>query len=133
MDTDSPLDPDQISTLTTINNIFAGLSFIGCAVILGFFCKTWSLWTYSGKMIVCLVFSNLIYAITNLLVIFEESLIELCGLDGFLRTLSILCSFYWATRISLVAYRAVVSEYYDPSKSGGYWIGFFGPMMIAIM
>lgn len=133
MTQDTDLTADQTRTLTIINDVFAILSFLGCAAIMAFFAKTWNLWTYSGKMIVCLVFSNLVYAITNLFILFDPSMVELCGLDGFLRTFAMLCSFYWATRISLVAYRAVVSEYYDPSKSDGYWVGFFGPMVIAIM
>jgi len=127
------LSPGQISALLLIDHICSGLSFLGCTVILCFFMKTWKFWTHSGKMIICLVFANLIYSIINLMSLLDPDFRENCRVDGPFRTFSILASFFWATRISLLAFRATASSNFNPNQSTGFLLGFLGPVFIAIM
>ena len=133
MDSSRDLTQEQEQMLLHINQIFSGLSFIGGVIIISLFLKTRNHWTSTGKLIICLVFSNLIYSINNLIPIISESYYEMCKIDGPLRVFSTLSSFYWATRISLLAFRALGSTNFNPNNSTGFFIGFIGPLVIAFM
>ena len=132
MSTIDPPTPEDISTLSLIKHIISAFSFIGCSLIIVFFLRTRKFWTFSGKLIIFLVSSNLIYSITNLISLFYKDFYQTCKVDGPFRTFSILSSFYWAGRISLLAFRAIVSKEFDPNKSMGYILGITVPLVISL-
>ena len=133
MDNDVSIQSSNLNILEIINYVFASLSLVASLAISYIFFSTWSRWTYSGKMIICLSLSNFLYALTNFLPLLGSNYSFFCDLDGFLRTFSILSSFLWATRIAYHAYRATSDVNYNPNKAIRLLKGFLPPLLISIM
>ncbi len=133
MNDDTKLTTWDLKTLYIVNYTFTALSLTsGIFVIYAFF-KTWRRWTYSGKMIIYLTLSSLLYSLTNLLTLFDADLSAVCNIDGFLRTFSTLSSFFWATKIAFTAYRAISSPNYNPHSNARACLGIFLPLFASTL
>lgn len=100
------------------------------------FMRTWRLWTYSGKMVLCLTISYFLYTLANLLGNFKKGQGAICQIDGFTRTFAIVASFYWAFRIVRSAYTQMVDPDYSlirrnslPQLSKGFILPFLFAMI----
>jgi len=133
MNDDTHLSTSDLKTLYIINYAFTTLSLVSGTFVIYAFVKTWKRWTYSGKMIIYLTSSNLLYSITNLLTLADPELPFVCDLDGFLRTFTTLSSFFWATKIALTAYRAISSQHYNPHDNAGAITGILLPCFASVL
>ena len=133
MNDDTQLNTLDLKTLYIINYTFTALSLTSGVIVIYAFFKTWRCWTHSGKMIIYLTLSNLLYSLTNLLTLLDSGLLFVCNLDGFLRTFSTLSSFFWATRIALTAYRAISSPDYNPHSNAGAYLGILLPLFASVL
>jgi len=116
-----------------MSNIGTLLSLVGEAWIFYIFLKTWKLWTYSGKMILCLTLSYLFYTIANFLANFDERAHNsLCQIDGFLRNFGTLASFFWAWKVSKSAYSALADSDYTSRRHNEFFLLFKGFLYPAI-
>lgn len=126
---------NEETIILIIGDVCTGLSFLGIFWLVYVFFKTIAGWTFSGKLIMCLTFSYFLFTVANLFVIFNSNNI-VCQIEGFLRTFSILSSFYWAWKISRTAYFTITDEYFRPDPKTGWFFlfrGFIIPFIIAIM
>jgi len=109
VDYDSP----SYHQLRLLGNITSGLSFFGGLWMFFMFMRTWRLWTYSGKMVLCLTISYFLYTLANILGNYERGQGFICQVDGFTRTFGIVASFYWAFRIVRSAYTSMIDPDYS--------------------
>ena len=110
-------NPEEWNIILWVNGITTGLSLIGeLFMIISYFLIP-SIRRFSMKLVISLTFSDLGYAIANILTYFNDNE-TVCVIEGSFRTSSILLGLGWSIIIMNVSYRQIKNH--DPEISKTY-------------
>jgi len=105
--------------LLTIHCLGTSLSLLGAVWSGYYFVKIGGFRNTSLKLIMLVILSDLVYAISNIMAIFDGSgpdLKPICYIDAFTRTCAYTLTLFFATCLAIFCYKSVKNENFDADR-----------------
>mgnify|MGYP002621090980 CR=1 FL=1 len=123
----SGLTEEQWLIIEWVNGLTTGLSLLGELFMILSYCAIPSIRRYSMKLVVSLVFTDLIYSISCILT-YYNSKDNICFIEGAIRTIAVLAGVAWSLIIMNTSYVQIMSP--NPEISKTYRSSFIKALLI---